>query len=143
MGFELGRKIGGEMLRWRTFSTAHFIFSSRRAVGVVRRLASPRVWCAAVWFAAGVSKIVRLCFRHRGTKTKKRSVFCCFVFRIGLLFYFFPSETREGVPVGSACNRRHGRFPMCMPTPLLPHATVLFLREIFSHQIWYEVYFNL
>ena len=53
----------------------------------------------------------------------------CFIFRIQLFVCFF-SETWEGVSIGSACNRRHGRFPMCMPTPLLLCLTALLLRAI-------------
>ena len=49
-------------------------------------------------------------------------------FELGCFILF--SEAWEGVSIGSACNRRHGRFPMCMPTPLLLCLTALLLRAI-------------
>ena len=39
-------------------------------------------------------------------------------------------DTWEGISIGSACNRRHGRFPVCIPTPLLLRVTALLLRVI-------------
>ena len=70
-----GRKIGGEMLRWRTFLAQHFpvyyVFSPR-AVGVVR-LAAPRFLGAAPIFRYKRKKLCgdfseRVCFAAGGKK---------------------------------------------------------------------------
>ena len=52
--YHAGRKIGGEMLRWRTF-LSQIPFFSPRAEGMVR-LVPPRFSCAAPFFAAGEKK---------------------------------------------------------------------------------------